>query len=650
MPVGTFEVPTGIYGGIAVERYRKLNTTWWVVLIVFSIVAVTLVILNCFLIKPFGFMLIETAYLCSLIAFYGSMAFIVFPPSKTAPRDKIPWYDYLLFSLCLGISLYFATQALNVIERGWEFVAPPLPTLLAVIFWFLMIEAVRRASGLVLATVCLVFSFYPLFAGYMPGFMEGTQFSLLETGRYHAMSRVSILGIPMSVVGKLLVGYMIFGVVLQHTGGGKFFLDLSSALLGGSRGGPAKVAVLASALFGSMSGSAISNVVTTGSITIPTMKRIGYKPEYAGAIESCASTGGVLMPPIMGAAAFLMASLLCVPYLTIIVCAIVPSLLYYLGLLLQVDGYAGRVGLRGLPKSELPSLWLTLKQGWFYLFALVALIFFIVQLRVESEAPFYAIAILIGCSMIRKETRLTRKGFLDMLAATGRFMAEITAILAAIGLIIGAMSITGLGHSFSRELVAFAGGNLALLLIMGAATSAILGMGMTITACYVFLAIVLAPALIAIGLHPIAVHLFVMYWGMVSYITPPVALAAITASTISGGSALRTGLVAMRLGAVLYVIPFFFVLNPALILQAPIAQIAVAVPTALAGVALLASGLEGYLLGIGRLGVALRVLTVGGGLLLLTPERITDIAGIAILALLIIYGFWRGRTTKKIGY
>ena len=592
-------------------------------------------------------MLIEPAYLCCLIAFYVSLAFIVFPASKAAPRDKIPWYDYLLFFLCLGVSLYFASQALNVIERGWEFVAPALPTIFAIVFWFLMIEAVRRTSGLILAIVCAVFSFYPLIAGYMPGFMEGTQFSFFTTARYHAMSRVSILGIPMSVVGKLLVGYMIFGVVLQGTGGGKFFLNISSALLGGTRGGPAKVAVAASALFGSMSGSAISNVVTTGSITIPTMKRIGYPPEYAGAIESCASTGGVLMPPIMGAAAFLMASLLEVPYLTIVVCAIIPSLLYYLGLLVQVDAYAARTGLRGMPKEEIPSLWGTLKEGWFYLFALVALIFFIVYARVESQAPFYAMAILIACSMIRKETRLSWKGFLEMIAATGRFMAEITAILAAIGLIIGTFSMTGLGHSFSRELVVFAGGNLPLLLIMGAVTSGILGMGMTVTACYVFLAIVLAPALIAIGLHPIAVHLFVMYWGMVSFITPPVALAAASAAPIAGADTMRTGLRAMRLGIVLYFIPFFFVLDPALILQAPVAQIAVAVPSAFAGVVLLASGLEGHLLGIGNLGIAQRVLSGVGGLLLLAPGWITDIIGAAIVALLIIYGLWRRRVAKE---
>lgn len=640
----------------AVSRHRKLNRTWWLILITFSALATLLAVSQIFLLAPFGFLLVETGYFYCLIALYISLVFIIFPASKSAPRDKIPWYDYILFFGCVGISLFFASKALEIIERGWEFLAPTSVAVLGVVLWFLVIEAVRRASGLVLAIVVSLFSFYPLFCVHMPGFLEGVPYSFLDAARYHSMSCDSILGIPMKVVGSLLIGFMLFGVALQATGGGKFFLNFASALVGTTRGGPAKVAVIASGLFGSMSGSVISNVVTTGSITIPTMKRIGYPATYAAAIESCASTGGVLMPPIMGAAAFIMASLLDVPYLSIIVCAAIPSILYYLGLLLQVDGYAARTGLKGMPKSEVPSLWLTLKQGWFYIFAFVILIYFLVVLRNEGQAPFYAIAILVACAMLRKETRFTWHSFLEFIASCGRFMAELTAILGAVGLIIGSLSMTGVAHAFSRELVLLAGGSMALLLLFGALTSFILGIGMSITACYIFLAIVLAPALIAIGLNQFSVHLFIMYWGMVSFITPPVALGAITAAGIAGSEPMRTGFRAMRLGTVIYFIPFFFVLNPALILQASGTEVILCVITAIIGVLLLANSLEGYLLGIGSVAIPLRILTAIGGLALMLPptpwvpgSEWTDIIGGIIVALLIVYGYWRRRGGKQAG-
>ncbi|MBI5967847.1 MAG: TRAP transporter large permease subunit, partial [Deltaproteobacteria bacterium] len=314
------------------ERFRILHPVWKVILIVFSVLALVLAVLQIFLWKPFGFMLIDTAYFYCLIAFYVSLVFIIFPAHQSHLRDKIPWYDFFLFFLCLGISTYYASIALDIIQKGWEFRAPLLPTTLGICLWFLVLEAVRRGTGLVLAVVCGFFSFYPLFAGYMPGFMEGVEFSFLDTARYHAMSNVSMLGIPMQVVGSILVGFMLFGVALQATGGGKFFLDFAFALMGGARGGPAKVSVISSALFGTMSGSVISNVLVDGPFTIPAMKKAGYPPHYAAAIEAVTSTGGALMPPVMGASAFVMASFLSVPYATVILSAAVPAILYYAGL------------------------------------------------------------------------------------------------------------------------------------------------------------------------------------------------------------------------------------------------------------------------------------------------------------------------------
>ncbi len=592
-------------------------------------------ILQIFLLKPFGFMLTETAYHYSLIAFFGSLVFLIFPARRNSSKAKIPFYDYCLFLLGLSTALYFSSIALKVVERGWEFAAPPLPTALSLILWFLILEAVRRVAGNVLLGTCSFFSLYPTFAHLMPGFLEGRDFSLWATACYHAMSVESILGIPMKVVGSLLIGFMIFGVTLQFTGGGKFFINFALALWGKSRGGPAKVSVIASAFFGTLSGSVISNVVSTGSMTIPTMKRTGYPSYYAGAIEACASTGGALMPPVMGTAAFIMASFLSMPYWKICLAALIPSLLYYLGLFLQADAYAARVGLKGLDKKEIPPLFLTLKEGWFYIFTLFLLVYLLLYLKVEAWAPFYASVILILLAMFREETRLTWTKILLLLEGIGTFLAELVAILGAIGLVIGALSMTGVAHSFSRELVGFAGGNIFLILIIGALTSFILGMGMTAAACYIFLAIVLAPALIASGLNPLAVHLFIMYWGLVSFITPPVALGAITAASIAQADPLKTGFQAMRLGAIIYFIPFFFVLNPALILQAQWREVIFPLLTATGGVFLISGALEGYGLVLGRLKFFQRVWVLIAGLMLAAPEWRTDLFGFLMAGVLL---------------
>jgi len=620
---------------IVSERHRQLKGLWERILLIFSILGIILAVMQIFLLKPFGFMLVETSYYYCLLALYGALTFLIFPAPKDNHKEKVPFYDGFLFFLCFFVSIYFAIHGLQIIEKGWEFVAPPLPTIFSLTLWFLLLEAVRRVAGSVLMGTCLFFSFYPLFANLMPGFLEGRDFSLLATARYHAMSVESILGIPMKVVGSLLIGFMIFGVTLQFTGGGKFFLNLALALWGKSRGGPAKVAVISSALFGTMSGSVISNVVSTGSMTIPTMKRTGYPGYYAGAIEACASTGGALMPPVMGTAAFIMASFLSIPYWKICVAALIPSLLYYWGLFLQADGYAARVGLKGLEVKDLPSLTKTLKEGWFYLLALFLLVYFLLYLKVEAWAPFYASLLLLCLAMIKRETRLSGEKFKLLLMGIGKFLSELVALLGGIGLVIGALSMTGVAHSFSRELVSFAGGNVFLLLLIGALTSFILGMGMTAAACYIFLAIVLAPALTASGLKPLAVHLFVMYWGLVSFITPPVALGAITAASIAQADPIKTGLQAMKLGAVIYFIPFYFVFNPALILQEPLRETFFPLLTAFLGVFLISSSLEGYLRGLGILNFPERIGYIFAGMLLSVPEWRTDLIGIAMAGALL---------------
>ncbi|UCH48966.1 MAG: TRAP transporter fused permease subunit, partial [Betaproteobacteria bacterium] len=403
-----------------------------------------------------------------------------------------------------------------------------------------------------------------------------------------------------------------------------FFNNLAFALFGAVRGGPAKVSIFASGLMGSVSGSIVSNVMTTGVVTIPTMKRIGFSPAYAGGVESCASTGGVLMPPVMGATAFVMASFLGVPYVTVALAALVPSILLYFGLFMQIDGYAARRGLKGLPRAELPSAAKTFREGWQYLLVFVLLVWMLLVLQQEAVAPFYATALLLVINQFSKLYRLNWKRLGGLIEGIAGALGELSALLVGVGLIIGSLSVTGLAGTLANDLVYLAGNNVYVLLVMGAITSFVLGMGMTITACYIFLAIVLAPPLVAAGFDPVAVHLFMMYWGMVSFITPPVAIAAFVSAGIARAAPMDVAMRAVRLGSTMYFVPFFFVLNPALILRGSIDEIIIVVGTAIIGILLIASALEGYLLGHGALrgtlpGLAARLLLFAAGLLLVIP-------------------------------
>lgn len=631
-----------------IEQQRKLSPFLVGIIILFTLTGVGLSILQIFHLRPFGWVMLNTSYYYVLLGLFISMVFLVCPAVKKHVR-RVQWYDYLGFVLILGIFGYFAYKGYDIVLQGWEIRAPLMPSVMAVVAWLLVLEATRRSSGLVLALVCAVFSFYPVFAGFMPGMFQGMNFSLLGTARSHFLGTGAVLGIPTQTFGDLLMGFMLFGVVLQATGGGKFFLDFAFAAMGRAKGGPAKVSVVSSALFGTMSGSAISNVITTGSMTIPAMKKAGYKSAFAGAVECVSSTGGALMPPIMGAVAFIMASFIGVPYGKIVLAAAFPALLYYIGLIAQVDGYARKNDLKGIPKENLPRIWETIKYGWFYIFALFALVGFVFLLRYEGQAPYIVMAVLLICSSIRKETRLTRKSLVAMLVESGKFLATLGAIMGGVGMIVGAMSITGLGHAFSREIVGLAGNNMYLLLLLGAVASFILGMGMTATACYIFLAITVAPALVSLGLNQLAVHLFVLYWGIVSFITPPVAMAAIAASPIAKESPMKIGYHAMKLGSIVYFIPFFFVLNPALILVGPVTDILLSVVTAVIGVVIIAFALSGYIPGIGAIGLPLAALTGAAGIALVAPWRASEIVGVALLgALAVIVVLTRKKAEAKI--
>jgi TRAP transporter 4TM/12TM fusion protein len=621
-------------------RYRKLPAfayAWLMIAALASVFASIYIIFN------LGYVLglyvpLETEYFYLMLALLLPLPFLLYPPGS-ASRDYIPWYDLLMAVAALAIPAYFCIRGNAILDDGWEYDAPQHALLLAFVLWAIVLEATRRAGGNAIFVICLLVSVYPVFAQLAPGFLEGQQISAEVTAGFHVFGTESILGIPLGAFANLVVGFLVFGVALQYTGGGAFFLNLAFALLGKRRGGPAKVAIFASGLMGSMSGSVITNVLTTGVMSIPAMKRVGFAPAYAGGVEACASTGGVLMPPVMGATAFVMATFLEIPYSEIIVAAAFPSLLYYLGLFLQIDAYAARNGLQGLPAEELPSIAQVMRDGWYFIVVFILLIVMLLYMQRESQAPYYATATLLVINQLARAHRWNLQRLVDFITGVGKLFAELAAILAGVGLIIGALTLTGKVGSLTYELVNIAGDSVLWLLVMGALTSFILGIGMTVTAAYLFLAVTLAPALTQGGLDKLAVHLFMMYWGMISFITPPVALGAYAAASIAQSNPMRTGFEAMRLGSVIYFVPFFFVLNPALIGHGSAAEVVVVLSTAIIGITLIACGLQGYLFFVGALdggsmlAVPGRILLVLGGIILALPGN--DIVGYSHLQLLI---------------
>ena len=546
------------------------------------------------------YVLLDTEYLYAMIALLLPLPFIIYHPT---PRrgNKIPWYDIIFAASTFIIASYFCFSGSLILEEGWEYLAPTYAKIMAFILWGLVLEASRRAGGNAIFIICLIISVYPAISTFLPGFLNAPAQPWDTTATFHIFGTESITGIPMTAFATLVVGFLIFGVALQHTGGGSFFLNLAFALLGTRRGGPAKVSIFSSGLMGSMSGSVITNVLTTGVLSIPAMKKTGFKSSYAAGVEACASTGGVLMPPVMGATAFVMATFLEVPYSEIIIAAAFPSILYYFGLFMQIDAYAARNHLKGLPAKELPTIKKVLKEGWYFIFVFVMLILMLLYMQREAQAPYYATATLLIINQIVKIHRWNYDKLIHFIESVGRLFAELAGILVAIGLIIGSLTFTGKIGTITYALVNFAGDSIFILLIMGALTSFILGIGMTVTAAYLFLAVTLAPALTGSGLDKVAVHLFMLYWGMISFITPPVAIGAFAAASVAGANGIRTGIEAMKLGSVIYFIPFFFVLNPALIGRGSIYDILIVFFSAVIGIILISSSLQGYLIGIGDL-------------------------------------------------
>lgn len=591
---------------------------WRWVVVVFTAAGVILAINQIFLLSLGGITIIDNGYLYLLAALFLSTVFILRPGRKEATGPA--WYDVFLFVLALAVNLLLASRSLQIISLGWSFQAPLWAAIASIVLWALALEAARRTAGFVFASFVLVASAYPMFAIYIPGLFQGQSFPPLMVATYHALGTTSMMGTVMRIFGSTLFGFMLFSSVMEGTGAGKFFIDLAYGILGTRRGGPAKVAVVSSGLMGMISGSAVANVVTVGTVTIPAMKKAGFRPETAAAVESCASVGGVIMPPIMGAVAFIMAGIMGIPYSTVVLVAIVPSILWYVSLFVHVDGEAAKAGVKGMPRDQLPSLRKTMIGGWPHIVVFAALVILMFSSLVsETQAPFLAAALALVLAMISRETRITpRKGF-NIIFNMGRVLSGLVGVLLPVGLILGSLTVTGMAQAVTGDLIRLAGDNLYLILLLTFLASFVLGLGLTASIVYIMLMVVVGPHLISMGLNALGVNFFLLYAGVLGDLTPPTAIAVFAAGSIAGSPPMKASMAAMRMSAVMYVIPFIFVLSPALVLQGSAAQILVAVPFAVIGVALTAGGIVGYLWGGGMLSWPARVLSIGTGLVSMLP-------------------------------
>jgi TRAP transporter 4TM/12TM fusion protein len=518
--------------------------------------------------------------------------FMLFPMTAKSPRNHVPWYDYGLGIAGAAAGLYIAfsyqTLAIHLADILWHKV------LFGAVATILTIEACRRIFGWILPIIAILFILYAAYANHMPGMLQTNAVPWNRLAVDLLFSDQGMLGFIMQILATIVLIFVVFGSLLFAMGGGTLFTDLATAAMGKYRGGPAKVAVVGSAFFGSISNSAVANVVITGSVTIPMMKRIGYKATVAGAIEATASTGGLVTPPVMSAVAFVMAEYLQMPYGQVIVAAAIPAILYYGALILQVDLEAGKTGMKGLPPEEIPSAWDVLQKGWAFLLPLPALIYTLVWLLWQPEkAGAFAILLLLVCGYWYVRDKPWRWWY-KIVADAGVQVTEIIVVGMLVGIILGASSMTGLSFTLTEPLLLIGEVSTILLLISTAIISLILGMGLPGIAIYFMQVALIVPALVEFGITKIAAHFFIFYYGVFSLITPPVAVAAMAASTIAKSSPWDTGVEACKMGIVAFIVPFVFVFSPSLLAQGPLWLILTNFCSAALGVVAIAVAMRGF--------------------------------------------------------
>ena len=616
------------------SRYEYLPSYLKVIFLILTTAGIITSIFYLFSIRISGQVINQVTYFYLFMGAFVPCAFLILPMRRN--QKTVPWYDLLAAGIGLLIPIYFSLHEYEISQIGWSQPPDQFKLLLALIYCIFLLEMGRRLAGTVFLAVNVIIGLYPLVAEHLPGVFFGKSFPLSGIIGRNMFGYDGVIGLPCQVVAELLLGFLIFAGILIATGAGKFFLNLSLSILGQYRGGPAKVAVLSSAFFGSLSGNPLANIVGTGSVTIPAMKRTGFTATYAAAIEACASSGGILMPPVMGAVAFVMAGFLGVDYSVIILIAIIPSFLYFFGLLMQVDAYAARCRLKGLPREEIPSLKKTLKQGWPFVVILIFLVWGLVYMKWSLYTPYYASALMIILSYSTRETRLTPKKLIDSIAMIGKLISQTAAALLPMCFILIGVVSTGVSGSLTSTLISATGGNILLILLVGVVACYILGMAGLVVPAYIFLSLSMAPAAIkAANLNEMAVHIFIIYYALIGGITPPVAPGAFVAAALAGSRPMKTAVTCMRLGVVLYFIPFFFVFNPSLILQGSIFEALYLFVLCIIGITFIAGGLEGYLIKLGEIRLWSRLFFIMAGFLIAFPEWNTTFAGIVLVIIIL---------------
>ena len=572
-----------------------------------------------------GWAFFKEQYLGLFLALALGAIFIGVKASRKERDGRIPWYDWLLGLGGLVIGGYVTVMYPTIAFRLG--VLSPERWLLGGLAILLVLEAIRRLVGWALVWLAVFFIFYAKFAYLFPALLYANGSSWERIATYLYLDASGLLGFPIAVTASIIVAFIFFGQALYAVGGDKFLSDVALVGMGRYRGGPAKVAVVSSSLFGTVSGSAVSNVVVDGAITIPMMKRSRYPSHLAAATEAVASTGGQIMPPVMGVAAFLIAEFLNIPYRDVALAALIPACLYYLALFTQVDLEAAKHGLVGLPADQLPNFKTVMRRGWVFVIPLVVLVYtLMIDNWQPGKAGMAAVISVLVLGALQKETRPSFAAVLKSIEETGKTLLDIVAIAALAGLVIGSLQLSGLSFKLSLLLVTVAGGNVFFLLVLTAIVCIILGMGMPTAIIYVMLAVLVGPALTQLGIVPLAAHLFLFYFGMLSMITPPVCLATYAAASLARSDFWLTGWTGARLGIVAYVVPFVFVFHPALILHGSPWEIILAIGTAVIGVVLLGIGCAGYL--FRPLTGIKRASAVMAGFLLILPPS----SGIGIMA------------------
>lgn len=613
------------------NKWASVATVGAIVLSVMSVLFVTHIL------EPLGVSYLPVMHQAVFLAIIFFLTFVIYPARRNG--SAIHWYDWILMALgivpCLYVVFFYDLWQLNAGAQAQTY-----EILLCTSFVIALLEALRRVLGLSLTLVTLFFILHPMFCDYLPGILTCRGYSYERVMAQFFRPSHGIFGAEVEIASTVVIVFLLFGQLLVHSGAGDTMMGLTFSVVGRFRGGAAKAACISSGLFGMVSGSPSANAATTGTFTVPMMKKAGYRPEFAGAIEACSSNGGQLMPPVMGVVAFIMAEMLQVPYATVCFVAFVPAVLYYTMLFLQIDFDAARNSRTGVSQREIPRFFWTIKKGYMHLVPVLVLIYFLFGARYSPElSAVYAAASIVLLALaslvLRRKPLLTRDRFVNSFEDAGKGVIIIGLSCAMAGIMMGSVTLSAIALSLSNSIVDIAGGSLFLLLFLAAIASFVMGLGMASIPCYIFVAIMVAPALERVGIQPIVAHLYVFWWAVSSFITPPVGISFFVAAAIAKADVMKTGWLATLIGIANYFIPFAFVYNQGLMLMGSTFEIIASIVVGFLSVAAVAAAFQGYLLTAASLWQ--RFTLALGGVVILYPTWSTRAAGLVVILFIAAY-------------